>query len=222
VVSPGTSQERSVRAFRVPVAVEASLQYTAMCSLKTARNLGDYRVAMVERVLHDRVQETYFCSASHRSRRLVWTGRHRHGLAEVEKCLLGDKDRGLEADVADTVIAFGAGFRHRRSQPGEEFGPCPVAGIIRSLARHIRVVMVDEFYTSQKCAQCGGQLELTGRQGYCSGCKVAMDRDVNAARNIQAVALHRLAGQERPKALQRPSKTTATAVTAAAKEEEED
>ncbi len=132
---------------------------------------------------------------------MVWTGRHRAGLAMVGNKVLAGMDPG-------TVIAFGAGFRTRRSQPGQEFGPCPVAGIIRSLARRSRVIMVDEYNTSQRCSQqtaagpvCGGQLIFSEREGKCTMCGEAMDRDRNAARNIRAVAVQMAHNGTRPLAL---------------------
>ncbi|OOR87056.1 hypothetical protein B0181_11250 [Moraxella caviae] len=56
---------------------------------------------------------------------------------------------------------------------------------------------LDRFYPSSKtCSCCGYKLEalaLSQRQWTCPSCDTKHDRDVNAAKNILAVGLDRLA-----------------------------
>lgn len=60
-----------------------------------------------------------------------------------------------------------------------------------------KVIRVDRFYpSSKKCSECGkvnSSLILKERSWICSGCGTKHDRDVNAARNIEAVGLAVLA-----------------------------
>ncbi len=58
-----------------------------------------------------------------------------------------------------------------------------------------RYVAVNPAYTSQDCSQCGhrkSDLTLADRTYTCSCCGVAVDRDLNASRNILGVGLHTL------------------------------
>jgi putative transposase len=59
------------------------------------------------------------------------------------------------------------------------------------------LVVVDRFYPSSKiCSACGHQvpaLPLTVREWVCAGCGAVHDRDLNAARNLQAAGLAVLA-----------------------------
>ena len=54
-----------------------------------------------------------------------------------------------------------------------------------------QLVAVDPRHTSQRCSECGAhvQKELSIRVHVCSDCGLTLDRDVNAARNILALAL---------------------------------
>ena len=55
--------------------------------------------------------------------------------------------------------------------------------------------LVDARYTSQKCSQCGIMVPktLAVRVHKCPNCGLKMDRDYNAALNIQALGLRVLA-----------------------------
>jgi putative transposase len=48
----------------------------------------------------------------------------------------------------------------------------------------LKVVYVDPWGTSSRCAVCGSKLESAERLVYCPECKDVFDRDVNAAKNI--------------------------------------
>jgi putative transposase len=60
--------------------------------------------------------------------------------------------------------------------------------------------VVNEAYTTQACSCCGtisasspkGRAGLGIREWTCSDCGATHDRDINAAKNILAVGLHRL------------------------------
>lgn len=55
-------------------------------------------------------------------------------------------------------------------------------------------IKVNPAYTSQTCSACGHRqkMPLSERVYHCPGCSLSIDRDLNAARNIRAVGLHRL------------------------------
>jgi putative transposase len=63
--------------------------------------------------------------------------------------------------------------------------------------RCVRLVVVDRFYPSSKtCSACGATratLPLFERVYRCEGCGLALDRDVNAARNLEREGLRNLA-----------------------------
>lgn len=66
---------------------------------------------------------------------------------------------------------------------------------------------VNEAYTTQACSCCGsissssprGRAGLVIREWSCASCGAKHDRDVNAAKNILAVGMHRLAGGKQEK-----------------------
>jgi len=99
------------------------------------------------------------------------------------------------------VIAFGRNYFGRKCKTGDRNG-APVCKRIRR-----RVVLIDEYFTSQKCHACGGQLEMNQatRMGDCAKCRKSWDRDMNAARNIRAVFNAQVAGLPRPAYLCRPA-----------------
>lgn len=57
-----------------------------------------------------------------------------------------------------------------------------------------RFVAVNPAYTTQDCSKCGARqkLSLSQRVYNCPDCRMSLDRDVNAARNILRVGLHSL------------------------------
>jgi putative transposase len=61
-----------------------------------------------------------------------------------------------------------------------------------------RVVAVPPAYTSQDCSGCGTRVpkSLRVRTPVCTTCGLVLDRDENAARNLQAAGMH-WAGQPR-------------------------
>ena len=81
------------------------------------------------------------------------------------------------------------------------------------LAKFVRVVMIDEYLTSQVCHEClldkvptreAAQLTFTKRVGKCSHPGHSpINRDYNAAKNIRAVFLELAKSGTRPPALAR-------------------
>ena len=55
-------------------------------------------------------------------------------------------------------------------------------------------ITVNPAYTSQDCSRCGHRqkMPLSERVYHCPCCLLAIDRDLNAAKNICAVGLHSL------------------------------
>lgn len=68
-----------------------------------------------------------------------------------------------------------------------------------------RVILVNPSGTSQKCSGCGKMVPkgLEERTHSCPNCNLALDRDVNAARNILAAGLERAHAEELPLLVQR-------------------
>ncbi|MDG6919926.1 MAG: transposase [Nitrososphaerota archaeon] len=68
-----------------------------------------------------------------------------------------------------------------------------------------RVVLVEPRGTSQKCSGCGTAVPkgLDERTHWCLNCGLALDRDVNAARNISATGLGQARAEGQPLLVQR-------------------
>ena len=69
---------------------------------------------------------------------------------------------------------------------------------------------------------CGGQLEFTKREGTCTVCRTAIDRDRNASYNIREVAVQLARDGTRPAALARPNAAVPAEDNNEAEEEAED
>ena len=117
-----------------------------------------------------------------------------------------DKKNPLHNTTQD-VIAFGRNYFGRKCKTGDRNGAPVCKRIRRRLAATRRVVLIDEYFTSQKCHACGEQLEMNQatRMGDCAKCRKSWDRDMNAARNIRAVFNAQVAGLPRPAYLRRPA-----------------
>ncbi|MBS1983055.1 MAG: transposase [Bdellovibrionales bacterium] len=106
----------------------------------------------------------------------------------------------------NTVLAWGAGYNPPAVlSKGTKFPPV-VKGLLKAVARFVRVVLIDEYLTSQMCVTCHKKLQETAndRWKYCPYCAETVHRDGNAARNIRAVLVAHLNGEERPDYLCRP------------------
>ena len=85
-----------------------------------------------------------------------------------------------------------ASYRFGRSVADNGFASF-VATLIRQAAkRHAEVLKADRFFPSSKtCSACGAvkaKLPLAERDYHCTTCGLLLDRDVNAARNLAALA----------------------------------
>ena len=116
--------KRKVRRFMIPRSVAEAQAVMSRYSLK-ATTFAEVITNANARRPYWRVVQQYYGSVSHRSRRLVWDSRRNSGLAYTLNVVLQGRNR------KDVVIAFGAGFRNRRSQHGEQHGPCPGTLIVQ-------------------------------------------------------------------------------------------
>ena len=68
-----------------------------------------------------------------------------------------------------------------------------------------RVILVEPRGTSQRCSGCGEVVPkgLSERVHDCPNCKLVLDRDVNAARNVLAAGLEQARAEEQPLLVQR-------------------
>jgi putative transposase len=73
------------------------------------------------------------------------------------------------------------------------WAPCRSIREAKAAGAGRRVVAVPPAYTSQDCSGCGTRVpkSLSGRTHVCTSCAQVMDRDENAARNIQAAGIQR-------------------------------
>jgi Putative transposase DNA-binding domain len=90
------------------------------------------------------------------------------------------------------------------SLPSDSSGPPVCKSIRHHLAGHCRVVLVDEYLTSQKCSTCGNQLYLHGRDAECLKCGTTNNRGTKAAKNTGAIFRGHAQGKSRPQTLRRP------------------
>ena len=130
----------------------------------------------------------------------------REGLAHK----LSHKVVKLVAERPTDILAFGQGYNGRQAKRHDPYTPV-AKRMRRLLVRWRRVVLIDEYYTSQKCCVCHTQLvdREKSREKVCHGpCAQDVDRDHNAARNILAVFQAWTATGERPEYLARPAAHT--------------
>lgn len=93
--------------------------------------------------------------------------------------------RRIAKDIAPnpkSIIVFGANYMGRQCIDGEKGGPPPVKQILHELQKHHRVVMFNEYRTSQFSHCCWTKLEQVGttRQYKCTSCGTKVDRDRNS------------------------------------------
>ena len=69
-----------------------------------------------------------------------------------------------------------------------------------------KVMVVDEYFTSQKCSRCGDQCQSIGmRVKHCSSCDIYFHRDLLGGENMCRVGESSLKGLDRPEDLKRPA-----------------
>jgi len=118
------------------------------------------------------------------------------------------KEQRTLAKIADTLLGtdrtkiavFGNGvFPQCKGLP-----PVPITKVRDYLARHGRVVLVDEFRTSQVCHACHGETRQCASNHTTKHCRSenhtlsSWNRDVNACRNIAHIFKRKMQGEERP------------------------
>ena len=120
-------------------------------------------------------------------------------------------------DPEKVVVFLGAAQCNR----GFGYGPSPVKGFRRHLARYAKVIVIHEHYTSQRCSICaftdkwsdqrpdkhtklkpGRDRQDAGKEQvhgvrYCPECKITHHRDVNSARNMRQLGVHICIHRER-------------------------
>ena len=111
-----------------------------------------------------------------------------------------------QALAAPPVLAFGSGYFGCRCKRGDRNGAPVMKSIRRRLTQMYRVVLVDEYLTSQMCSRgCGTRMDINDAtcMARCPtpACGHAEDRDINAAKNILRVFRSR---PNRPLDLARP------------------
>ena len=110
----------------------------------------------------------------------------------------------LVAPDPNTIVAFGKAYGGKNRQGGR----VPVLACCRKLQSVRKVVLIDEFNTSERSRCCGAEAEpVPGqpRRMKCSACQLEFDRDTNAARNIEeCLWQHVLVPGSRPHGLERP------------------
>ena len=118
---------------------------------------------------------------------------HKFSTALVERCaviFVGDVASGKLVKTRMAKSTLDAGWGQLKTMLEQK---CQRAGVV--------FAVVDERYTTQTCSCCGaisrnspkGRAGLRIREWTCVGCGTAHDRDTNAARNILAAGLRRLA-----------------------------
>ncbi len=120
--------------------------------------------------------------------------REQRALAKIADQLLGT-DRSKIAVFGDG--AYGGTMKG--------VGPTPVSKIRDFLAKQGRVVLVDEYRTSQACCGCHSQLVRSRRDFttlHCGVESMTWNRDVNASRNIALLFKCKMLGLERPACMQ--------------------
>lgn len=129
--------------------------------------------------LHEHVanqRADYLHKVSHR----LVTG---HDLIAIEHLSLGSMNQNRHLSLSSHDAGFGL-FRQMLEYKAESAG--------------IQVIAVNPSNTTQACSGCGSLVPkgLSVRVHQCPVCGLILDRDVNAARNILSLALHRSVGSQ--------------------------
>ena len=152
-------------------------------------------------------------------RRLKFTQYRKHQIAyaKMAKSVGGSPRSG-------NIIALGnptfSGSTHG-------YAPTPTVSAVKALQRYHKVLLVDEYMTSQCCSKCFNKLDkvkhtilITDRQTklqtlrrvnnfrvlYCPTCKIFWNRDNNSAHNMRTLAIQREMYRTRPAQFSRPTK----------------
>lgn len=94
------------------------------------------------------------------------------GNIDVKGCVKGKHYSKNERTKNRGLLALGHGsFREKL--------------LLQAEIHNVKVILVDESYTSQTCGQCGKLTKIHTRIHTCTFCNAKSDRDVNGARNIE-------------------------------------
>ncbi|TPX37932.1 hypothetical protein SeMB42_g06789 [Synchytrium endobioticum] len=119
-------------------------------------------------------------------------------MLEMVDCTIGRKVQ----DGRNVVVAFGTGEFESKKSRHTAFLKYFV-NRVSSLG--LRIVGVDEYFTSKKCPRCGLFVEMmTLRSLYCRGCHMYYHRDEMAGENIVNVVMEYVKSGDRPEYLQPP------------------
>ncbi|PNH01191.1 hypothetical protein TSOC_012934, partial [Tetrabaena socialis] len=130
--------------------------------------------------------------------------------------VLSEPDSSIYEPAGNTVPWPGRPCNTIVSRPG--LGPSKDLQALLRTQYGCRVLMIDEYLTSQICARCGQRklkaykpLDVKRAHALkrCSNCGILWNRDVNAALNIRLLTLCELRGMLRPPALRRPQRDAA-------------
>jgi hypothetical protein len=152
--------------------------------LRTTRDTAELLGRLAETAASRAIVRAYWSTVSMRSRRFVLTSRHKSAYARVVNDFTQAQRHGKRV-----VLCVGAAYWPTTSSAGTKHAS-NVPAILRTLSRFIRIVLVDEFRTTLKCACCcSGEMTIhpETRLGVCSNVACenrACDRDHNAARCV--------------------------------------
>ena len=162
-------------------------------------------------IRHSRTQQAWYGSRNARARAFQRSSCARRALQHVVT---------LVAPHPKTVVAFGANYFGRGCRHGDSAGPACVKAIRRMLAKHRRVVLIDEYNTTKMHYACRKELvphadPKLWHERSCVHCaQDFVHRDTNAALNILRVwttyvqADVNAKTEARPTYLSRPTRQT--------------
>ena len=163
----------------------ASAGFRGSVAARRKRFLRDSRAKAADaRILHQLVADKLPCDSSTAAAERPWS---------AASC------------TGSVVLAVGNGYSGSQPRSGERYGRSRVKGLVRYLARFMRVVQVDEFRTSANCAAClaGKMVYARDRDGQCNACGGKRNRDENACSLILDVVRSLLETGKRPAPLRR-------------------
>jgi hypothetical protein len=190
---------RELAALRsIPRAVREAEQHLSQHPLRGVVRAAEYAARVAATGQSRQVSAGFRGSVTARRQRFLAASKARAGDSAIWRLMTG---QGGEA----TVFAIGDGYAGANARRGERVGRSRVKGLVRYLARFMRVVLVDEFRTSANCAAClaGKMVYARDRDGECSACGTKRNRDMNGCSLILEVVRSVLATGKRPAQLQR-------------------
>jgi hypothetical protein len=189
---------RELTALRtIPTRVAEAERLLSQHSLKGVVDPHELLRRIVQTAPSRLVSAAFRGSVTARRQRFLHASRTRAGDAAVLTALCNA--------TASTVLAIGDGYAGTRAKKGERHGRAPVKGLIRYLARFVRVVLLSEYRTSANCAVCvtGKMTYARDRDGSCNACGGHRNRDENACALMLKVVHSLVTTGRRPAPLRR-------------------